>query len=81
MSSLFHVSCGGRRLPRRVSNMQNIDGVATHPVKDPKWIAHDCSHADLRALRNARSGVGCTANAINHTDQPAFDGFGGALAA
>jgi hypothetical protein len=53
--------------------MQNIDGVAAHPVENPEWIANDCSDSDLRALRDSRSSFGCTANAIDNIAQPAFD--------
>ena len=53
--------------------MQNIDGIAAHSVENSKWIANDRSYADGRALRDARSGPGYTANAVNDTFQPAPD--------
>jgi hypothetical protein len=59
-----------------VSNVQNIDCVVANPVKNPEGIANDRGYADLRALGYARSGFGCTANAVNNIDQPTLDGFG-----
>jgi len=38
--------------------MQNVDRVVAQPVENPEWIANDRSYADLRALRDARSGSG-----------------------
>jgi len=38
--------------------MQNINGVAARPVKDPEWIAHDCGDTDLGALRDAGTASG-----------------------
>ena len=56
--------------------MQDIDGVVAYTVEDPEWIANDRSNANLRALRDVWSRLGCAANAVNNIDQPTLDGFG-----
>ena len=58
-----------------MSNMQNIDGIVAQPVEDPERVANDRNHADLRALRDARSGFWDTANAVNNIAQPALNGL------
>jgi hypothetical protein len=57
---------GAWRASRRVSDMQNVDCVAAHPVKDPKGIADDCDHTNMGALRDARGSFGRSANAVDN---------------
>jgi hypothetical protein len=65
-----------QRAPRRMANMQNVDGVSAHPVKNPEGIANDGNDADVGTLRDTRSRFRCAANAVNNIDQAALDGFG-----
>jgi hypothetical protein len=59
-----------------MSDMQDVDCVAAHPVKDPEGIADDCDHTNMGALRDARGSFGRSANAIDDIGQPMPDGLG-----
>jgi len=61
---------------RCVSNVQDINCIFAHAIKDPKWIANHGDDADLGALRNSRSSIWDTANAIDDVFQPSSDGVG-----
>jgi hypothetical protein len=62
--------------PGRVPNMQDIDCIFAHPIKNLEWVANDGNDTDLGALRDAWSSVGRTANAVDDIAQAVPDSFG-----
>jgi hypothetical protein len=65
-----------RDAPRGVPNVQDVDGVLSDPVKNPKWVTNNSGDTNLRALRKARSGLRRAADAVDDLYQSVLDGLG-----
>jgi hypothetical protein len=71
---LFRISVGDRA-SRCVANMQNLDGVAAWPIKNPERVSNNSDGPYLRTLRDTWCGIGSAANAFDDIDDPSLDGF------